>query len=104
MFDLEIDALLPTAEHLKVSKGQVTFDSEGNDNKGTIHYSRVPHWPGGCSGLTIGRGYDMGRRTKKEIIDDLTKAGVDIETAKKLAESAGLVGKKAKEFLEVRLR
>ena len=44
----------------------------------------------------------MGKRTKKEIIDDLTKAGVDRETAKKLAESAGLRGKKAKEFLKVR--
>ena len=43
----------------------------------------------------------MGKRTKKEIIDDLTKAGVDKKTAKKLAESAGLTGKKAREFLKV---
>eukprot|EP00112_Aurelia_sp_Birch-Aquarium-sp1_P004175 Seg1473.4 transcript_id=Seg1473.4/GoldUCD/mRNA.D3Y31 product="hypothetical protein" protein_id=Seg1473.4/GoldUCD/D3Y31 len=89
-----------TKKDLKVCKGQVTFDSEGNDNKKSKYYSRKPHWPGGRSGLTIGRGYDMGKRTKKEIIDDLTKAGVAKETAKKLAESAGLTGKKAKKFLQ----
>ena len=43
----------------------------------------------------------MGQKSKKQIIKDLTKAGVSKEMAKKLAEGASLKGKKAKEFLKV---
>jgi len=85
----------------KVKKGQVTFDAEGNDIKGSPFFSRVIHWPGNAlSGVTIGRGYDMGNRTKAAVNQDMTKAGIPVNTAKVLAEGAGLKGAKAKEFVD----
>ncbi|PMG48287.1 hypothetical protein BCU90_08750 [Vibrio lentus] len=52
---------------LTVPKGQFTFDNEGNDIESTIFFSRkahVPHNQGGVvigqSGVTIGRGLDVG--------------------------------------------
>ncbi|MFP2488055.1 lysozyme family protein [Enterobacter ludwigii] len=50
---------------LKVDKGQVTFDAEGNDITGNRYFSRRIHWPGNdLSGVTLGRGYDMGGEVK----------------------------------------
>ena len=89
------------ASYLKVSKGQVTFNSEGNNNKKSRFYSRKPHVPGSWSGVTIGRGYDMGQKSKQQVIKDLTKAGVSKELAQKLAAGAKLKGRSAKEFLKV---
>lgn len=45
---------------LTVKEGQVTFNAEGNDIQHSIFFSRHIHWPGGKSGVTLGRGYDMG--------------------------------------------
>ena len=52
---------------LIVPKGQFTFNNEGNDIESSIFYSRkahVPHNPSGVvigqSGVTIGRGLDVG--------------------------------------------
>ncbi|EJM7150458.1 peptidoglycan-binding protein [Vibrio parahaemolyticus] len=52
---------------LTVPKGQFTFDNEGNDIESSPYFSRkahVPHNPGGVvigqSGVTIGRGLDLG--------------------------------------------
>lgn len=47
---------------LTVPKGQLTFDAEGNDNNDSPYFSRHIHWPGGVSGITIGRGYDLGQQ------------------------------------------
>lgn len=47
---------------LTVPKGQLTFDAEGNDNNDSPYFSRHIHWPGGVSGVTIGRGYDLGQQ------------------------------------------
>ena len=91
------------ANYLKVSKGQVTFNSEGNDNKKSRYYSRKPHVPTSGSGVTIGRGYDMKGKTKRQIITDLTKAGLSKELAKKFANGAGLSGQSARNFLKVSL-
>lgn len=41
----------------------------------------------------------MGNRTKVAINQDMTKAGISIDTAKALSEGAGLKGGKAKEFV-----
>lgn len=85
----------------KVKKGQVTFDAEGNDVKISPFFSRIIHWPGNAlSGVTIGRGYDMGNRTKVAVNQDMIKAGIPAKTAKVLAEGAGLKGAKAKEFVD----
>ncbi|WP_256896220.1 pesticin C-terminus-like muramidase [Vibrio alginolyticus] len=51
---------------LKVPKGQLTFDAEGNDVDGSIFFTRKAHVPNdhgaviGNSGVTIGRGLDVG--------------------------------------------
>jgi len=76
----------------------VTFDSEGNDNPESRYFSRKPHWPGGASGVTIGRGYDMKFRTRDEIRSDLTAAGVSRRATRKLSKGAGLEGRKASRF------
>lgn len=90
-----------TAVHLAVKKGQVTFNAEGNDIEATRYFSRVIHWPGNAlSGVTIGRGYDMGNRTKAAVKSDMIKAGLPADKAKALSEGAGLKGTKAKEFVE----
>ena len=84
----------------KVKKGQITFDAEGNDIETSPYFSRVVHWPGNAlSGVTIGRGYDMGGRLKASVNIDMTKAGIPAATAKALSEGAGLKGVKAKEFV-----
>ncbi|KOO13825.1 hypothetical protein AKJ18_16240 [Vibrio xuii] len=86
---------------LIVPKGQLTFDAEGNDIRGSLHFSRTIHWPGNAkSGVTIGRGYDCGNRSKQEIYSDLTSSGVEIETASAISQSAGLKGNEAKLFVE----
>ena len=83
---------------LRVRKGQVTFDSEGNDNASSRYFSRTLHWPGGASGVTIGRGYDMKYRSGDVVKADLLKAGVPEETAARLASGAGLTGSAAEAF------
>ena len=89
------------ASNLKVKKGQITFDAEGNDIESSPYFSRVIQWPGtSLSGVTIGRGYDMGGRTKAVVYQDMTKAGVPAKTAKELSEGAGLKGAKAKAFVD----
>ncbi len=58
---------------LTVPKGQLTFQSEGNDSDGSIYFTRVPHVPNnngvviGESGITFGRGLDLGSRTATEV-------------------------------------
>ncbi|UMO87627.1 pesticin C-terminus-like muramidase [Pectobacterium sp. PL64] len=86
-----------------ITDGKVTFNSEGNNIKGSKYYSRVIHYPerGGLSGVTIGRGYDMGKRTRQEIYSDLTMAGISQEKATIISHSAGLIGSQAKEFVRV---
>lgn len=85
---------------LIVPKGQVTFHAEGNDIKGSNYFSRRIHWPGNeISGVTIGRGYDCGNRSQKEILSDLTAAGVSTDIAKLISESAGLKGESANLFV-----
>ena len=91
------------ASYLKVKKGQITFNSEGNNNKKSRYYSRKPHVPGGKSGITIGRGYDMGGKSKKTVFADLIKAGLSKALATILSNGAELVGQFARNFLKVSL-
>ncbi|VVO35587.1 hypothetical protein [Pseudomonas fluorescens] len=78
---------------LKVPYGQLTFDVEGNDIEDESHplyryFSRVVHWPGGASGITIGRGYDLGQRPAPE--SDLRAAGVEEQLLTWLIGAKGL--------------
>lgn len=62
---------------LTVPKGQLTFDSEGNDIPGNIFFTRKPHVPNKKgvvienSGITLGKGFDIGSRKKVEVKDIL---------------------------------
>lgn len=55
---------------LHVPKGQLTFNSEGNDIENSIYFSRHPHVPNnkgiviGASGVTFGRGLDLGQQSE----------------------------------------
>ncbi|WP_042293172.1 pesticin C-terminus-like muramidase [Citrobacter sedlakii] len=58
---------------LTVPFGQLTFNSEGNDKVDSIYFSRRPHVPNnngvviGISGVTFGRGLDLGQQSKSYI-------------------------------------
>jgi hypothetical protein len=58
---------------LTVPKGQLTFDAEGNDVETSIYFSRHPHVPNnrgvviGASGVTYGRGLDLGQISISEL-------------------------------------
>lgn len=82
---------------LSVDRGQLTFDAEGQE--GGAYHSRTAHWPGGASGVTIGRGYDMGSRSWSEVHQALVGAGVPENEAVDLADGAGLKGTDARDFI-----
>ncbi|MEP7730715.1 type VI secretion system PAAR protein [Marinomonas primoryensis] len=58
---------------LIVPKGSLTFDSEGDDQERSVYFTRVPHIPHngdeviGESGITIGRGLDLGSRKASQV-------------------------------------
>ena len=84
---------------LTVLRGQVTFDAEGNDIPNSPYFSRRLHWPGGASGVTLGRGYDIRHRTQNAVRADLIAAGVDIPSAENFSRGAGLFGNAARDFV-----
>lgn len=90
----------PGADDLKVERGQLTFDVEGNDDPSDPStYSRKAHWPGGASGVTIGRGYDLGQHETGQILKDLQSAGISSDNATKFSQAAQKTGNEAKNFL-----
>ncbi|WP_319931513.1 pesticin C-terminus-like muramidase [Xenorhabdus santafensis] len=76
-------------------KRQLTFDAEGNDKESSIYFTRKIHWPGGASGITIARGYDLGQQAKAN--DELTQANISEPLKSWLLECQGITGEKAKE-------
>jgi hypothetical protein len=88
--------------NFKVNRGQLTFDAALGEEGGRFH-SRKLRVPIDKSGLTIGRGYDMKDKTKKQIEKDLREAGICKENAKLLSCAAGLQGKAARKFMKVML-
>ncbi|WP_307743700.1 pesticin C-terminus-like muramidase [uncultured Pantoea sp.] len=85
---------------LVVNAGQVTFDAEGNDSPTSSYFSRHVHWPEKMeSGVTIGRGYDLGSRSEASIIAQLQAAGVPVNQAAMIARGAGLKGEQARQFV-----
>ena len=89
---------IPTTTPIRPTRGRVTFDSEGTE--GGRYHSRVLHVPGTTSGLTIGRGYDMGSKSAGQIATDLIRAGVEVEKARTIAGAANLRGAAAKKFID----
>ena len=87
---------------LDVPYGQLTFDVEGNDFEDASHpshryFSRIVHWPGGVSGVTIGRGYDLGQQPDPKT--DLANAGVREPLLSWLVGAKGKQGQAAKAYL-----
>ena len=80
-----------------VARGQLTFDAEGTEG-GRFH-TRTAHWPGGASGVTIGRGYDLGQHSEDDILRDMGAAGISEDVAGAFAEAAGLTGQDARAWL-----
>lgn len=80
----------------KPKLGGLTFDAEGQE--GGAYHSRKLHYPGGASGVTLGRGYDLKMRTAAGVVKDLTAAGLDSATANKIAKGATLSGATAATF------
>ena len=91
----------PISGLLIVSAGQVTFNAEGNDIPNNRNFSRRIHWPGNAaSGVTLGRGYDLGNRSKAAVYNELIRAGVPDVQAGLIAEGAGKKGEAARIFVQ----
>jgi hypothetical protein len=92
----------PRSPLLRVSFGQATFDTEGTEMPGRF-FSRRASWPGTAnSGVTLGRGYDLGSRTQLQVLRELTLAGVPRADARMMAAGAGLRGSAADLFIKNR--
>jgi hypothetical protein len=96
----EAETAAPTAQTnapaaLEVVRGQLTTLGEGNDAQ-TSHI----HWPNtAASGVTLGKGYDIGSRTAAQVIADLTAAGMSEAQARQISAGAGLTGQAAGDFV-----
>eukprot|EP00794_Sanderia_malayensis_P007036 gene7035-7825_t len=84
---------------LKVKKGQITFDAEGNDNPRSRYFSRKLHVPSRWSGVTIGRGYDIKYKSKRMVVRDLRTAGISSKDASKISKLVGKSGRTARASL-----
>ncbi|MFI8746256.1 pesticin C-terminus-like muramidase [Pseudomonas sp. NPDC077186] len=83
-----------------IKEGQITFDAEGNNIPTSPYFSRVIHWPGNdLSGVTLGRGYDMGSRTESEIYSHMKNAGIKDDQATKISQAFGKKGAAAQQFV-----
>jgi hypothetical protein len=92
------DAKLVRDSSLQVRFAQVTFNAEGVEASGRF-FSRQITYPGGESGVTLGRGYDMGRRSAATIVRELSLAGVSEADAAMFSKAAGLRGQAAQHFV-----
>lgn len=100
-----------TSGSLRVSEGQVTFDSEGIDYITAVEpfrqqrypsFSRILHWPPKfSSGVTLGRGYDMGNRSSGEIFSTIMQAGIEEYKAVICSKASHLKGRQAGQFVKV---
>jgi hypothetical protein len=95
------DSFTSSESQLKVSKGQLTFDIEGDEryrDADKSFFSRRPHWPGGVSGVTLGRGFDFGQQFDTK--ETLQEVGVTEPFLTWLAGSEGLAGAEAKKYIK----
>lgn len=99
-----------TTGTLRVREGQFTFDAEGQDYLTAVepfrqpqympYFSRILHWPGGRSGVTLGRGYDMKMRSAGLILTEMRQAGIEEYKAVICSKAAGLSGRHAGDFVK----
>jgi hypothetical protein len=70
---------------------EMTVLGEGADGA-----TKFIEWPNtAASGVTLGKGYDIGSRSAKQVIDELTAAGMSKAQAEKIAKGVGLKGQAA---------
>lgn len=96
---------------LHVHEGQITFDAEGVDYITAVvpfrqyrypNFSRILHWPPtNSSGVTLGRGYDMGNRSTGEIFSTLRQATIEEYKAVICSKASSLKGRHAEQFVRV---
>jgi len=83
------------AEKQEIVRGELTSLGEGSNAQ-----TKYIHWPGTeSSGVTLGKGYDIGSRTKEKVIEELVVAGMSQAQAAKIAEGAKLKGADAQKFV-----
>jgi uncharacterized protein (TIGR02594 family) len=84
-----------TDNQVTLQSGQLTAQGEGSDAQ-----TRHIHWPNtDASGVTLGKGYDIGSRTAEQVIRELTAAGMPVDQATKVSKGAGLKGAAAGKFV-----
>jgi hypothetical protein len=89
----------PEATELLPEKGQLTYKAEGSNDPANPFYSRRLHWPGGASGVTLGRGYDLSQRRTRTVQADLQAAGLDEALARRISAGVGKTGRAARDFV-----
>lgn len=80
---------------LVITPGQLTKLGEGNDAQ-----TKYIHWPHtDKSGVTLGKGYDIGSRSENQVVSELLAAGMGREQAVKISKGAGKKGQEANNFV-----
>jgi Bacterial toxin homologue of phage lysozyme, C-term len=70
---------------------EMTVLGEGADGA-----TKFIEWPNtAASGVTLGKGYDIGSRSAKQVIEELTAAGMSKSQAEKISKGVGLKGQAA---------
>ena len=76
-----------------------TFQQEGQ--KAGRYFSGKAHKPPGrSSGVTIGRGYDLGQKTPRQIFSDMRAIGVTEDSARLLSQASKKQGLQAEQFID----
>ena len=81
-------------------ENNLTYKAEGNNNSKSKWYSRKLHHPSFKSGVTIGRGYDLKKRSPNQIRKELSEAGFPQEKIEILVKASQLSENQAEEFVK----
>lgn len=93
---LQLEEATTENNDLTLTRGELTSTGEGSDSQ-TSHV----HWPDtSASGVTLGKGYDIGSRSEQQVINELTAAGMGETQATKISKGAGLKGSAAGTWVE----
>lgn len=91
-----VQRLQDESNEVTVNRGELTTLGEGSDAQ-----TKYIHWPNtDASGVTLGKGYDIGSRSAQQVIDELVAAGMDEAQATKVSKGAGLKGQAANRFVQ----
>jgi hypothetical protein len=81
---------------LTLKKFELTVQGEGADGA-----TKYIEWPNtSASGVTLGKGYDIGSRSAKQVIDELTTSGMSKVQAEKISKGVGLKGQAAGDWVK----